>query len=342
MRHRRIHLTGLALAAALLMGCGDDKRDASSYQFGSKSFTTAELVSFLNGNLVIVASHNAQGVSDAQIAGSLVQGLVTNGIDFSQLSKYTISFSNGDYTFAQGSSGIGFSLYFTSAFGGYRAGDKIPYNIFDYHSWVTNVNVSITGSFPHYSYGYTYTAGPLNGLITGSVTFSGTSLSNLGVKLHLDADAVSFAINSHRTYASSYPWNPSDSLTINMTTTPPATLSAINALFAAGGFGFSYDDTAYDSVFFGLSETFANSAFFMKSDSAGWYWEGTYGATLIKDGVTYYLQGQASNRNANYTNYYSDAALTDKLGEADHDADLKGGVMTLKDGTQINYTLSRY
>jgi hypothetical protein len=321
-------------------GSGDNKPAAEqSYAVCSQSYTKSDFTNFLNGNLVVVASHVDHGVSAGKIAGELVEGLVLNGIDFSNL-KYSAEFSAGSYAITNGDAALGFTLYFTDDFGDYAAGDLVPYNVFDPSSFVKNVRVTNvdlkTGKLT-----YDYDQGPLYGLADGNVNVDTSNPTDIHIRLKLRVDLLAFEAFSDGTYDGSPP-RQADTLHVVMTTTR-ASLLDVHQQFLAGNYGFSYTGTSYDSVYYGIQQEFDDSLFLMGSDGqGGWVWTGNYTSTVTKGDMTFYQSGAVSNLDQNYTEYYCDEERSDEVGVARHRLDLRGGEFDFEDGTKVLYGLEPF
>lgn len=341
----------LCFPLLLATGCGKDAATTSTqgedsggtvtvlsggtqptYSLCSTSLTKKEFVRLMNGNLVFVADATQHGKSAAEAITQLVTMLVVNGIDPEKLADYSFDFTDGDYTFKSGNEGYTFSLYFVADFGAFKSGDKIPYNVFDYHSYIKNISVAI---LPTPS--VTYDHGELFDLVDGSITTSGVSLSGLKVAFHLKTELINFALNSRSIYHGQSPRD-EDTLLWSMTTTP-LVLPRVKEQFDAGGFGLTFDGTVYDSKYYDVKQTYGVSPAFIKSDATGYYWELTYQSLVEKTGLTVYQTGLASERQDNVTNYFCDESLATPIGVARHAPDLESGVFTFTDGTTVAYGL---
>lgn len=309
--------------------------DTRTYGLCGSTLNHAQFLQFFNGNLVFVAEHSEDGKSASEAIGSLVASVVVNGLDFAELASYDLSFSDGDYTLGANGKGYTFSLYFAEAFGSFAAGDKIPYNVFDYESYVTDVEITLLPT-PSYD----FEEGPLFALVDGEVEFDGTTLASLKPSFKVHTDKIAFEMNSKADRHGQEP-RQDDVIHLSMTTTR-ATLTEVNEQFEAGGYGMSYTGTNYVSTYFGIDQTITGGTFFMKKDAAGFYWEGEYTASVTKDAVTYYQKGLASTRVQNQTEYYCDEAMEGLAGTALHDLDLKGGTYTFRDGTTFSYRLDEF
>lgn len=339
-----------ALLSAGLCGCGEDSQDEASsettggqvlptggalttYSVCSTTMTKAKVLSMFNGNLVFVSENRDKGSSMAEMIQTVVVNILANGLDFS--SPYNFSFEGGDYTYANDAAGYTFSLYFAEAFGSFQAGDKIPYNLFDPDSFVTDVSVS---GFPSLS--VDYEEGPLFDLVEGSVDFDVASLSSFSIKLRLAGEKIKFSLASAGDYNGQAP-RTQDVLHLVIANTP-LTLTAIADQIAASGFGMSYTGTTYDSVYYDVEQDFVDTTFYIKLDDTGYFWEGPFNSVVTKNGVTMWQSGLLSQRQQNYAAYYCDESKTDLLGTATHDLDLQGGTFEFYDGTTLRYGLQGF
>jgi len=309
------------------------------YNFGGEQMSHSELVHFLNGNMVIVGKYSEKGYSSADLITGLILSIVFNGLRFSNLDDYEVDFDKqtGFYSLGDGDTYIGFYLYFAEDFGEFVAGDLIPYNIFNYESFITDVRIDIDG----WDVSFNYDPGPLYDLVDGKVSIRGSSLSNLSVDVDIHTQAISFVIESHKNYVGSFPWNWNDQLSLCMTTTK-ATFQDIADQIESGGFGISYAGTMYTSALYGIEQEFTEALFLMKHDGDAWYWEGSYRSDVNKSGRELYQKGFVSNVEQNTTEYYCDKGLTDYVGIMRHDLDLRGGVFEFADGTTVNFGLSPF
>ncbi len=309
--------------------------DEPSYALCSSSMTKTEFLKLMDGNLTFVEQADTKGQSAAQAVGQLVEMIVVNGLDFDKLASYSFQFSDGDYTFKSGDDGYTFSLFFASDWEGHKAGDKITDNVFDYTSYLSNPSVTLIPS-PK----VTYDHGPLYDLIDGSVSADGESLSSLKVSFKIHAELVAFALSSANTYNGSPPRD-QDTLYLKMTTTQAA-LPTIASQFAAGGYGLLLDGTTYDSVFYGIKQTYGSSPALLENDAQGYYWQLNTTATVVKSGITLYQTGVASQRTGNTTSYFCDANHKDAIGVATLASDLNSGSFKFADGTEVDFGLEDF
>ena len=103
----------------------------------------------MNGNLVMWL-HNAKGSSSAKIIQSLIFGMLFNGINFSDLASYSISFDNSTstYTVGNGTASVSFTLYVTEDFtdssgSTIAAGSPLPT---DCSPWTVGHNIAVNVS----------------------------------------------------------------------------------------------------------------------------------------------------------------------------------------------------
>ena len=305
------------------------------YSLCATTLSKQDFLKGLDGNLVFTTNAVSHGRSTAQQIGGLVKMLVSNGIDPAKLKDYKLSFADGDYTYKAGDEGYTFSLFYAADFDTAKAGDKIPYNVFDYKSYLSSMSLTILPTPT-----FTYSHGPLYNLIEGSVDVSGKSLAAVQAKFKLKTELISFVMASQKTYLGQAPRD-HDTLLWAMTTTA-ATLPTIQAKFAAGGFGLLFDGTIYNSIYYGIVQTYGSSPALIKMDDTGYYWSLSYLATVTKGSLTMYQSGEASERSTNFTTYYCDSARTNLIGTATHATDLSSGVFTFADGSKVSYGLSDF
>lgn len=349
-----IRLSVMSCVLALAACSSDSSSDAASDEAASKgtvsvigsvteptyslcetTFTKTEFLKMMNGNLVFVANANSHGKSASEAIGELVTMLVVNGLNFETLAEYEFDFEDGDYTFKAGDDGYTFSLYFASDWQTFSAGDKIPYNVFDYTSYLSNINVRVLPT-PAITYGH----GPLYDLIDGSIDTSGASLASLKVDFKIHTELIAFALKSQSTIAGQAP-READTLLWSMTTTQAA-LPTIAAQFAAGGYGLDFGGTVYDSKYYDLVQTYGTSPALIKKDDTGYFWELTYQSVVEKSGVELFQTGIASERVANTTSYFCDAEHAARIGVATHASDFESGSFVFEDGTTIAYGLEDF
>jgi hypothetical protein len=328
----------LACLVLLLAGCaGTTPTSVKSvpeptYDFGGGKLKLSELIKLLNGNLVLVQDLRARGDDSTQLLTELFAGMLLNGLDFTKLALYKPQYDAGSYSLTQNGTGLGFKLRYAKDFGDKKAGDLIPYNVFDPASFVTNprVDVSLSGLTAAYD------QGPLFGLVQGDVAIA----ANLAVTCKVDASYLAFEVSSANTYGGQSPRN-SDTFAFSMTTTSTSVPSFSDQL-KGGGFGLLLDGSVYTSKFFGMKQTFTNSPLLIKQDDQGAYWGGTYQAKVEKGDFTYEEKGTISSRDPNTTDYYTDDTLKTKIGTARHATNLKGGSFTFANGTVLPYDLVKF
>ncbi|MBI5193684.1 MAG: Ig-like domain-containing protein [Nitrospirae bacterium] len=308
------------------------------YDFCGKDLSRDEFMDFFNGNLVIVGAYRDKGSTSSDIIKGLIEDIVLNGIDFTSLSDYKISFNDGVYKVSKDGTGISFKLYFAKDLGTYHTGDLIPYNLFDKETFISNIKISISLKGVKYNFDH----GPLYDFIDGDISFAGMDISSLNVSFRLRTDYIAFMVNSKEIY-NGVPPRDKDTLTLSITTSL-APFDNIHNQFYTGGYGISYDGTVYNSTYYGIKQDFHDSVFLMTKDATGWFWEGDYKSKVEKDKDIYYQKGFVSNRSQNYTEYYCDEGLDieTKVGVAKHNLDLKGGVFTFTNGTEVRYGLESF
>lgn len=153
---------------------------------------------------------------------------------------------------------------------------------------------------------------------------------DLSVSVNLRADLIDIEFDASGPYPISL-FDPNGYLTLQMTTTRFHLLEVATDLEAAG-FGFSYDGTSYSSP--SMEQEFYGSEFLTTHvDEDSYAWQGPYLSTVTKGPMTLYQSGYASSLGGNFTDYFCDEALQDKLGSAQHDDSLEFGIFTLADGS---------
>lgn len=329
---------GLAVAGCKDGGGGGSAEQEESYALCGGELSHGQVVDIFNGNLVFVGSYSENGYSSSELIAGLVLSIVLNGIDFANLADYTFTFDDdlGFYVMGDGDTQVGFYLTFAGDYGDFVDGDPIPYNFFDYESWVTNVQVDLDGM----DLVFDYDPGPLHDLVDGEVDFDG-DLNGFSVEFDIKTHLVAFEVESSQTYPGSWPWNADDRLTLEMATTRAVFDDFVDQL-EGGGYGLDYAGTFYDSVLFDLEQEFSEALFLMQHQGNDWYWEGDYMSQVDKHGMSLYQLGFVSNIEQNTTEYYCDEARTDYIGVARHDLDLEGGVFEFADGTEVDFGLGAY
>ena len=364
----------LAAAALALAGCGSDKEKSAGTDTAEQAVvdicgtnvSVYKAARILTGTAIIAGRQDQHGDSIQALFGSLIVGMLVNGIDFVALKDFDVSFADGVYTFKTGNDELGFRLYFAQDFGDFHANDPIPYNVFDVKSYVKNVDVSVGGSITDPSVDYNIDYGPLADLVDGDVHISGRDPRTLKIKLKVHTEAVGFAFDSVQRDTFEMPivellglitgkWD----YQVHMNSTPTS-VADFPDLLANGGYGvslagsyvkigFYFGDTLVQQT----ATTFEQADFKILPDAdddpatTGAYWEGGYtGAheTWFEDfdgenSAHLYESGLGSTCNPNYTEFYCDAARTQFWGRAEHNADLTGGVVTLANGKTLDYAL---
>ena len=320
-----------------IAGDDDDDDDDDDVQerrvtLCNQELTESDFVRFLDGNLVIVAAVSDEGSSKSQAIADLAVMMVLNGIDFANLGSARPDFSDGRYSLATGDSEIGFELFFSEDFEQWKAGDAIPHSVFDPESYAQNIQVELdTSEFPP-TVSLDWDPGPLAGLVEGEIDIDETSLA---IKVRLRTDLVDIEVDSGAPYENV--WALDDSLWLQMETTR-INLSALAGDLEEAGFGFSYDETTYESPLDDLEQEFYGSEFLtLLQDNGNYRWEGDYQATVRKGSLTMYQQGFASNGGDNHTEYYCDEGRTQRVGVAEHDDSLFFGEFVFDNGERFAY-----
>jgi hypothetical protein len=334
--HAREHLLMTTVCLSpLLTGCAENSFDEEPLEprmvtVCGEEMEATEFAEFLDGNLVIVAALAKDGSSKSRAIADLALMLAINGIDFSNLDSAHADFEDGRYSLNTGESKLGFELYFAGDFGAWSTGDIVPHNVFALASYARNIEARLDST----GVVVTYDPGPLHDLVQGEIEFDGNSLS---ARVRVRGDLLDIEIDSGSRYTGV--WESSDDLWLQMTTT------RINVAGLAGdledaGFGFSYDATHYRAPTSGLEQRFHDSEFLtVRLDNGNYNWQGDYRAWIEKGGHRMHQSGWATNQGGNYTEYYCDDVLTHRVGTAEHDDSLGGGVFVFEDGTRFRYGL---
>lgn len=331
-----------SVAALVATGCISDDDDIGGSDGGpteertvslcDQQLTETEFARFLDGNLVIVAAVSDEGSSKSQAIADLAITMVLNGIDFANLGSARPDFSDGRYSMETGDSEIGFELFFAEDFEQWKAGDPIPHNVFDPDSYAQNIQIELdTSEFPP-TVSLDWDPGPLAALVEGDIDIDENSAS---VKVRLRTDLVDIEVDSGAPYDNV--WEQGDSLWLQMETTR-INLAALAGDLEEAGFGFSYDDTTYESPSDDLEQEFYESEFLtLLQDNGNYRWEGDYQATVSKGSLKMYQQGFASNGGDNHTEYYCDEARAQRVGVAEHDDSLRFGTFVFESGERFAY-----
>jgi hypothetical protein len=326
----------LAACFAALAGCtvheplDEEPAEDRLVTICDKEMSEVAFAEFLHGNLVIVGALAEDGSSKSRAIADLVIMLALNGIDFSSLDAAHASFDGGRYSLETGESVLAFELTFAGDFGAWAAGDVVPHNVFALSSYARNIEVHVGAN----GVTVTYDPGPLHDLVQGEIEIDGISLS---ARVRIRGDLLDIEVDSGSRYENV--WSQRDDLWLQMKSTR-VNVAALAGDLEDAGFGFSYDDTHYRAPSLELEQRFHDSEFRTIRLANGKYdWQGSYRAWVEKDDRRMHQSGWATNQGGNYTEYYCDEALTRRVGTAEHDDSLRGGVFVFESGTRLLYGL---
>lgn len=326
---KRSGLTALGVAVMLgITACGDDDRGmdeqtrylAQTVDVCDTRPRRSELIEMLDGMLAIVAGFSEDGFTASQIVGGFATQFVLNSIDFDALDRWNAQFSNGRYRVRNGSSTLDLYLIAGEPLAGYQPGDTVRENLFASSTYVRNVSVNLSG--------VSYDRGPLFGLISGGISWRGTT-----PRFRLDAARLKLGVASVGRWQ--VRWSETDIDTMEVRNTlVPLDLAALKADFAAGRLGFSYDSTTHVGRKLRIRQTIDSSMFLMKpldEDGTRWSWEGTYRSRVARvlrgrsDSLTLVVRGDVSTVHGNGWSVYCGEDGTGLLGNAVVDPSLLWG-----------------
>jgi hypothetical protein len=335
---RRALLAAFVGTLLVLAGCedGPTKTDPMSLQIAlcGSNMTRGQFGEMLDGNMHVVAEFSEDGKATAQIVGGFIAGFVINTLDFDALHRWDFTHSNGRYRIRNGRNTMDLYLILDEPFEGYQAGDTLRENLFLPSSFVRSVSANLSG--------VSYTKGPLFNLISGNISWSGTT-----PRFRVDAARFTLGVVSNGNWIVRWRSGAVDTVLIRMASVP-LDLGALKADFENGKMGFSYDSTRHSSLSKSLEQQIYQSGFNMSPlDEQGtrWSWEGEYrnrvDKTFLMHGgpSTVFIRGHVSTVNGNYSAYYCDEALTDSLGVSVEDTSLTWGYFKSVNGDSIPYGL---
>ncbi len=326
---RGLWLTLFMIAATSPTGCKDSESEPLVV---CEKLTKSEFRTFVDHDLVLASGLHEEGFSGADLILGLATSLVLNGIDFGATSE--TSFSDGRYTLASSDATVGFELYFAEDFEGFAAGEIIPYDVFALETYAVNVEIQIDATQIPPVAVVDYDLGPLFGLVEGDIEVS-ENLTQATVRLRVRTELIEIAASASQRHTAF--WDPEDVFQLEMATTR-IDLDALTGDLEGQGVGFSYTGTNYESPNLGLAQRFERAEFLaVRVGDDRYAWDGSYDSTVEKDGMTFYQSGVASNLGGEYTDYFCDSERTQKVGRANHDDSLHGGVFVLEDGTEFEY-----
>jgi hypothetical protein len=336
-----LHCFAIASTLALVTGCGSSTShsedptnvvDALRLDVCGTTTTGADVRNMLEGDLFIAGTYAEQGYTAGDLALGLGAEMLVNGIDFTKPTPhYTFEHTNGDYSFTDVKSGWTLSLTFAKDVGGFKAGDKIP-DLFSVDNYVKNVHLDSDLNIA-------YEPGPLAVLVDGSVQID---TSTFTVHAKVRGDLIALSLSSVGTWHGSW-LRQADTFEWHMTTLTATLADLSNQVKTGAGYGLTFQGSHYQSPTFGIDQTFGAASVMAIKDGTRSDIEGGYDATLKKGSLALTQRGFVSSRTNNRTEYYCDAARTQRLGVARHALDLKSGTFVLdKDGTKIPYSIEGF
>lgn len=340
---RRAVMPATAAVAGLLAltACGGDRAADPATRALSRSITLCEttfkrgeLIEMLDGTLIIAAGFRADGLAATDIVGGFVAGFLLNTLDFEALDRWGASFDNGRYRIRNGGNTTDLYLIADEAVAGYQPGDTLRENLFAPSTYVRNVSVNLSG--------VSYTRGPLFDLVSGGMSWSGTT-----PRLRLDATRLTLGVVSDGNWY--VRWSETDVDTIrSRMMSVPLDLAALKADFKSGELGFSYDSTGHANAARKIRQIILQSDFRMTpldEDGKRWSWEGTYRNHMSRvlptsgDSLRFHMLGYVSTVGGNGSNFYCDEDLTGLIGVAVQDTSLTWGYFKSVAGDSIAYGL---
>jgi hypothetical protein len=315
-------------ARAHIEACGD-------------TLTMLEQLDILDGSLILASRHSRDADLNNVFLGGFLLGFILNGVDFDALDKFELTFSDGVYRYGRGSRFATIAFVFTKDYQDFRAGDTIPYNLFDLKSYVPEFDVSLSG-VDIKKRGPLYDLAEVKWRMAGlvpkfAVRFPdlhtiGASVGTLGWYEHAYDDTTTPAPGDSLR----------DSLKLAMAT-PAENFFVMKERFEAHTFELDYATTEYHSNYYHIDQLFGGSGIRIYEDAKSeWKFDGEYTAVLDKGDHRFYLQGYLSNHDDNYTKYYCDAEHKELLGTARHDKSLLFGIYRPRTGGFLPYLIQAF
>lgn len=328
----------LGLAAILGITACDDGVDAETKYLNhtlnvcETRIKRRELIEMLDGTLAVVAGYSEDGHTATSIVGGFIAGFVINTLDFDALNKWDAQFSNGRYRIRNGANTMDLYLVADEEVAGYQPGDTLRENIFAPSTYVRNVSVNLSGA--------SYDRGPLYSMISGGISWRGTT-----PRFRLDVSRLRLGVVSDGNWYFRWSGSQVDTLHVRKSTLPLA-LGALKADFEAGRLGFSYDSTTYESTMRKFRQVIDTSMFWMAPlDEQGsrWSWEGSYRNRVSRvmpssgDSMNFVVVGRVSTLHGNGSNLYCHADGTGLIGYTVEDTTLAWGYLKSVWGDSIVY-----
>lgn len=279
-----------------------------------------ELIEMLDGMLAIVTGFTEDGHTTTAMVSDFVTTFVYNTLDFGALDRWGAQFSNGRYRIRNGMNTLDFYLIAGEPLAGYQPGDTLRENLLVPSTYVRNVSVNLSG--------VSYSQGPLFGLVSGGISWRGTT-----PRFRVDASRLKLGVASQGRWRVYWSWTEVDTIDVRNSTVP-LDLAVLKADFEAGEIGFSYDSTTYVARKRHVSQVIDSSWIRMvpvDEEGKRWSWEGSYRNRVTrllggkKDSLTLIAKGEISSVNGNGSRLYCREDGTGLLGNVVMDSSLLWG-----------------
>lgn len=323
----------------LFAACGSDKGTDPHTRYLNQQINVCdaglkrgELIEMLDGTLSIVAGYSEDGHTATAILGGFIAGFVINTIDFDALNQWDVQFSSGRYRIKSGANTMDIYLIADEAVAGYQAGDTLRENIFVPSSYVRDVSANFSG--------VAYDRGPLFSMISGGISWRGTT-----PRFSLDVSGLRLGVESEGDWYVRWSGTQVDTLNVRKATVP-LDLGDLKEDFEAGKIGFRFDSTTYASIGRRFSQVIDTSQFWMSPlDGEGnrWSWEGVYRNRVSRvlpstgDSLSFVVVGKVSSIEGNGSSIYCNADGTGLIGYTVEDTTLTWGYFKSVWGDSIAY-----
>lgn len=299
---------------------------------------------FLNSTLLIAAGNEHAATTTRSLMARLIASLLTNPVNFSKLEDLHLTFQDGTYTYGTDTSLAltRFTVIANEKFGNYLAGDTLRDDLTAIASYAHGFSLRGTD--------YSWTPGPLYGLLGASLSFN-------GLKPNITLDASRLRIQFQHNLLDlrdRYTWSwdsatqnlnlqqfPADSLNLHFSY-PDFSLAEMKASLDSGLY-YNLDHSHYRSEADQLQEQFGATSLRLYTDTAGnGQFAGDYHIAANRAAFAFYMHGVVSSNSPEYTVFTCDAERQDTVGIAHHSADLLSGVFVTPQGDSVHYGLTEY
>ncbi len=301
--------------------------------FCGRTTSAKELADVAAGDLATAHAMRNYGANAAELVLGLMHNLTTRGLDFAKISSHRIAFraESNEYVLTTGDGGtLAFTLSLAESLGALKAGEKLPVNFFARESYLRGVKKGAKGEVD-------YDAGPLFELIDGEVEFGGGSTEDY--RFMLRSGLVRFELVAETSFVEAG----GGEFRLRLETAKALTLTELARRLDEGGVELAYDASTYVDEARGHEEIIDRAPFTMRRDDSGWLWEGSYDATIHRNGDIRYVRATTSGRQQSYAELFCDLGRKTKAATAVHDLDLQGGTIALEGeaGAGILYTRAK-